>query len=370
MRTTRNRSKFYGIIHRDRGLLLGLATMLAFLIWGSHWLDNISSPLVAGAFFAWLVLAILGSAFRVVHEADALAHRLGEPLGTLILTLSVTGMEVAMVSSVMITGPDNPTLARDTMFAVVMIVLAGLVGASLLLGAFRHHQQEFNLEGASAYLSLIVPLSMFGLVMPNFTITTPGPTFSANQALVLAILCVGIYAVFLGIQTLRHREFFEDSEAKEKEAAEGGMALHAIILFISLAPVVFLSEELACILDFGVHTMHLPAPLAGVVVAGLILAPEGLSGIKAAYNNQLQRSVNLLLGSALATIALTIPAVLVVGLLTKRAVVLGLRPHETILLVVTLAISLMTFGRGKTNLLQGAVHLIVFIFWLVLMLEG
>jgi Ca2+:H+ antiporter len=344
--------------------------MLAFLIWGHGWLGDLQSPLCAGGLFLWLLLAILGSAFSVVRHADALAHRLGEPLGTLILTLSVTGMEVAMISTIMVTGPDNPTLARDTMFAVVMIVLAGLVGVALLLGSFRHRRQEFNLEGASAYLSLIVPLSVFGLVMPNFTITTPAATFSTNQSLVLAILCVGIYAVFLGIQTLRHREFFEQGVGESDVAAHGGTAMHVVLLLVSLAPVVFLSEQLANVLEFAIHSMQLPAPFAGVIVAGLILAPEGLSGIKAARNNQLQRSVNLLLGSALATIALTIPAVLVVGLLTKREVVLGLRPHETVLLVVTLAVSLMTFGRGKTNLLQGAVHLIVFVFWIFLMLEG
>jgi Ca2+:H+ antiporter len=359
-----------GALKREKGLLLGLASMLAFLIWGHGWLGDLQSPWVAGGFFLWLLLAILGSAFSVVRHADALAHRLGEPLGTLILTLSVTGMEVTMVTVIMVTGPDNPALARDTMFAVVMIVLAGLVGLALLLGSFRHRQQEFNLEGANAYLSLIVPLSVFGLVMPNFTITTSAATFSSHQALVLAILCVGIYVVFLGIQTLRHREFFEHGEGTPEVSAHGGMAMHVMLLLVSLAPVVFLSEQLAGVLEFGIHSMGLSAPFAGMIVAALILAPEGLSGIKAARNNQLQRSVNLLLGSALATIALTIPAVLVVGLITKREIVLGLRPHETVLLVVTLAVSLMTFGRGKTNLLQGVVHLIVFAFWIFLMLEG
>lgn len=363
---------FWKILLREKWLLFSLASMAAFLVFGDVWLNKISGTPAACFFFLWIVPAILCAAFSVVRRADAIAHKLGEPLGTLILTLSVTGMEVTMVSAVMLTGPDNPTLARDTMFAVVMIVLAGLVGTALLIGSFRHRQQDFNLEGANAYLSLIVPLSFFGLVIPNFTVTTSGPTFSSHQALVLAVLCVGLYAVFLGIQTLRHREFFEQASPESPHANQESTPLwiHAVLLLVSLAPVVFLSEELAHVLDFGVHNLHFPPALAGVVVAGLILAPEGLSGIQAAYRNQLQRSVNLLLGSALATIALTVPAILVVGLIGRKEVVLGLSPRETILLTVTLALSLMTFSRGKTNLLQGAVHLIVFLFWLFLVVEG
>jgi Ca2+:H+ antiporter len=363
---------FWNLLYRARGLLFGLASAVVFLIFGESWLHGIPSAPAALGIFVWLVSAILCSAFSVVRQADALAHRLGEPLGTLILTLSVTGMEVSMVAAVMFSGPENPTLARDTMFAVVMIVLAGLVGVTLLLGSFRHRQQEFNLEGAGAFLSLIVPLSVFGLVMPNFTVTTEDPTFSTNQAFVLSALCVGIYGVFLGIQTLRHREFFEQGSEQGAHKESGGKPLWipVVLLIVSLLPVVFLSEQLAHALDFGVHTLRFPPALAGVVVAGLILAPEGLTGIKAALKNELQRSVNLLLGSALATIALTIPAILMVGLIGGRKVILGLEPGETILLAVTLILSIMTFSRSKTNLLQGAVHLIVFLFWLFLLVEG
>ena len=363
---------FWNLLYRAGGLLFGLASAVVFLIFRGALLHGIPSAPAALGIFVWLVSAILCSAFSVVRQADALAERLGEPLGTLILTLSVTGMEVSMVAAVMFFGPENPTLARDTMFAVVMIVLAGLVGVTLLLGCFRHRQQEFNLEGAGAFLSLIVPLSVFGLVMPNFTVTTEGPTFSTNQAFVLSALCVGIYGVFLGIQTLRHREFFEQGrdEAAHRETGDKPLWIPIVLLIVSLLPVVFLSEQLAHVLDFGVHTMHFPPALAGVVVAALILAPEGLTGIKAALQNELQRSVNLLLGSALATIALTIPAILIAGLIAGRKVILGLQPGETILLAVTLTLSIMTFSRSKTNLLQGAVHLIVFLFWLFLLVEG
>ena len=363
---------FWKLLYRERGPLFGLVSAVVFLIFGGGWLHGTPGTLAALVLFVWLVSAIVCSAFSVVRQADVLAHRLGEPLGTLILTLSVTGMEVSMVSAVMLMGPENPTLARDAMFAVVMIVLAGLAGAALLLGSIRHKRQEFNLEGANAYLALIVPLSLFGLVMPNFTVATSEPTFSTRQSLVLSALCIGIYGVFLGIQTLRHREFFEQNAGGDARGNRGDKPLWIPVAFLlaSLVPVVFLSEKLAGVLEFGVHTLHLPPALAGVVVAGLILAPEGLSGIKAALQNELQRSVNLLLGSALATIALTIPAILVVGLIANRKVVLGLEPAEMTLLAVILSVSIMTFSRGKTNLLQGAVHLIVFLFWIYLLFEG
>lgn len=365
--------RFLNLAGKSKGLLFGLFTTLAFVVSGDHWLENIRTIPVALFFFVWLVSAILCSAFSVVRQADSLAHRLGEPLGTLILTLSITGMEVSMVSAVMVSGHDNPAFARDTMFAVVMIVLAGLVGTSLLLGSLRHRQQTFNLQGAGAFLSLIIPLSLFGLVMPNFTVSTSGPTFSTNQAVVLSALCVGIYAIFLSIQTLRHREFFTQKNAANgahSKEAEQPLWISVVLLLVSLAPVVFLSDELAHVLEFGVHTLHLPPALAGMVVACLILAPEGLTGIKAALQNELQRSVNLLLGSALATIALTIPAILMVGLITGKHVVLGLQPREIVLLATTLTLSLLTFSHSKTNILQGAVHLIVFLFWIFLLVES
>jgi Ca2+:H+ antiporter len=325
-------------------------------------------------FLAWLVVAMLGCAFAVVRHADTIAERLGEPLGTLILTLSVTGMEVSMVGAVMLSGKNNPVLARDTMFAVVMIVLGGLVGVSLMLGALRHHQQEFNLEGAGAYLSLIVPLAIFGLVMPDFTIATAGPTYSTGEALALTVLCVAIYILFLVIQTKRHREFFShpstEATAHDSAGHGTGLAASAFLLMAGLIPVVILAKKLAVVLEFGTSELRLPGAMAGVIVAALILAPEGLSAIQAAMKNQLQRAINLLLGSALATLALTIPAVLTIGLVMRQEVHLGLPIQDVAILCVTLAISVLTFGRGRTNLLQGAIHLLVFLFWLALVLEG
>jgi Ca2+:H+ antiporter len=354
---------------REKGILGGWISLAILSTAGSGWIGGISTAPEAGIFLAWLLVAILGCAFSVVRHADTLAHKLGEPLGTLILTLSVIGMEVSMVSAVMLSGKNNPTLARDTMFAVVMIVMGGLAGIALILGAWRHHQQTFNLEGAGAYLSLIVPLAVFSLVLPEFTIATDTPTFTTRQAIFLSVLCVALYILFLIIQTVRHKSFFEDSaggHAHEEHGGGLGIGASLVLLIGSLLPVVLLSKKLAVVLDFGTSRLMLPSALSGVIVAFLILAPEGLSAIQSASKNQLQRSINLLLGSVLATIALTVPAVLTIGLFTQNKVELGLRPQEAILLCVMLTVSVLTFGSGKTNLLQGAVHLLVFFFWLVL----
>jgi Ca2+:H+ antiporter len=353
---------------REKGIFGGWISLAILSTVGSDWITGISTAPEAAIFLTWLLVAILGCAFSVVRHADTLAHKLGEPLGTLILTLSVIGMEVSMVSAVMLSGKNNPVLARDTMFAVVMIVLGGLAGVSLMLGAWRHHQQEFNLQGAGAYLSLIVPLAVFALVLPEFTVATVGPTFSRMEALALTVLCVSLYILFLIIQTVRHRNFFEDSAdaAHEENHGAHGVGVSLGLLIASLLPVVILSKKLAVVLDFGTSQLQLPSALSGVIVALLILAPEGLSAIKSAMKNQLQRSINLLLGSVLATIALTVPAVLTIGLVFNHEVHLGLRPQESILLCVMLAVSILTFGSTRTNLLQGAVHLLVFFFWLVL----
>ena len=337
-----------------------------------------AAPVIAAVFAIWLFTVALWAAFGVVRHADALAIKLGEPLGTLVLTLAVVGIEVSLIAAVMLTGADSPTLARDTMVAILMIVLGGLTGAALLIGGFLHSEQDYNLPGARAFLGVLVPLAVFALVLPEFTVSTARPTFTPLQAGFFAIITLALYGVFLAIQTVRHRSYFEqpvpDREA-DHEAAHAqphghgpvrSTAYHAVFLVLTLLSIVLLSKRIAKLVDFGIVEIGAPVALGGVIIALLVLTPESMAALAAARANQLQRSVNLLLGSALSTIALTLPAVLTVSLLTGAPLELGLDMAPMVLLLLTLVVCLMTFGGTRTNMLQGAVHIVLFLAYLLL----
>jgi Ca2+:H+ antiporter len=327
--------------------------------------------------FTWLFGTMMWCAFAVVRHAEAVAERLGEPYGTLVLTLSVIAIEVSLLASIMLHGQNNPTLARDAMFATLMIVLNGMVGAALLMGALRYWEQEYNLAGARAFLMVIAALAVFALIIPNYTKTAPDPIAAPAKALLFAVITVLFYIVFLIIQTVRHRAFFAEPEGnggqemlgEEPEAHaphSGSLGFHIAMLLLTLIPVMMLSEYLAIIVDFGLEGLQLPDSLGGVMVALLVLSPEGLTAFHAALRNHLQRAVNVCLGSALATIGLTIPAVLVIGLVTGCDVHLGLDEVQTVLLILTLFVSALTFGGVRTNVLQGTVHLLLFVVYVAL----
>ena len=368
---TRARSGFASIVRAEVFLLIGLATAAIFLWSGSRLVENLEHPAAIGVVFVWLFVAVLWSAISVVRHADCLAVKCGEPYGTLILTLSAISIEVMMISAAMLHGKNNPTLARDMMFAVIMIALNGLIGLSLLLGGLRHHEQHYNLQGVSAYLNTIMALSVLGLVLPNFTTSMSGPRFSAVQEIFLATTAIGLYAIFLLIQTTRHSEYFMESKspAVASEHHTGPMrstTYHAVMLILYLLVVVVLAEKFAIPLDNSIEQFGMPQAFGGAIVAGLVLAPEALSAIKAARRNQLQRSVNILHGSVLASIGLTIPAVLTIGMITKRTVTLGIEGGNLPLLLLTLAVSVVTFTSGKTSVLQGCIHLLLFAVFLLL----
>ncbi len=336
----------------------------------------LASPIGYPAWFAWLFMTILLLAFSVVRHAECLAVRLGEPYGTLILTLSVITIEVVMIAAVMLVGKANPYLARDTMFAILMIVLGGMIGVTLIVGGWRHHEQEYNLKGVNAFLSVVIPLSVLGLVLPRFTVSTDDASASPLLAVMLILMSIGLYAVFLGMQTIRHRHFFTQPDGENHEWDEHtghgpirSIGYHTTFLILSMLPVVLLAKNLAVFIDHAIAKLGAPPEVGGVLVAILVLAPEGLSALHAAWENRLQRTVNLCFGSALATICLTIPAVLVVGFVTGQSVQLGLANQELVLLTLTLVLSIVTFGSGRTNVLQGAVHLIVFIAYVVLIFD-
>lgn len=359
-------------------LVVGAVTLGVFVIRGDTWLEGLAEPLLAAVLFVWLFPVMLWGAFGVVRHADALAELLGEPYGTLLLTLAVTGIEVSLIAAIMLTGDAMPTLARDAMLAILMIVLNGLVGGALLIGGLRHREQDYNLRGARAFITVLVPLAVFALVLPAFTVSTAEPTFSPGQAFFFCLVTVLLYAIFLGVQTGRHRGFFTEqpdadgdldgrSDIGEERRALRSKRFHVVLLLLTLVPIVLLSERMAALVDFGIVTVGVPTALGGVVVALIVLMPEGIAAMRAAHANRLQRSVNILLGAALATIGLTVPAVLAVGLLTGNAVVLGLDRVPMVLLLLTLLLSSLTFGGVRTNLLQGAVHLVVFLAYLMLL---
>ncbi len=363
-------------IREEWFLSVGVATSLVFFFFGQSIMARLGSPLWLALILVWLVAAVLGSVLGVVRHADHLAAGLGEPYGTLILTLAVTSIEVISISAVMLHGANNPTLVRDTLFAVVMIILNGMVGLSLLVGGLRHREQTYNLQGANAYLSVIIPLSVLSLILPNYTISTAGPTLSWFQEAFLALVTAGLYAVFLTIQTRRHRGYFTLGEAEDshppRSGSTGGRSLvaEAILLLAFMVPVVYLAKRLAEPIDGLIEAAQAPAALGGIIIAVVVVTPEAISAVHAARANHLQRAVNIFLGSVLATISLTIPCMMVISHLTGRTLILGLQNSDLVLLPLTLAVSIVTFGSGKTNILQGAVHLLLFAAYVMLIFQG
>ena len=367
-----NTQQFGSAVRSEFPLLIGLATSAVFLVVGSHLNEVTTRALPLLGVFVWLFAVILWSAMCVVRHADCLAIKFGEPYGTLILTLSAISIEVVVISTAMLHGENNPTLGRDAIFAVIMIALNGLVGLSLMLGGLRYREQHYNIQGVNAYLNVIMALAVLGLVLPNFTTSTSGPTFSTEQEIFFAAMSLLLYAVFLLIQTLRHRGYFLDVKETATKHSPHHLArirstgFHALMLLLYLGAVIFLAEKFAVPLDNSIEQFHIPQAFGGAVIAALVLSPEGLGGITASLQNQLQRSINILFGSVLATIGLTIPAVLMIGLLTKRSVSLGLEGGNLPLLLLTLAVSVVTFTSRKTNVLQGCIHLLLFAVFVLL----
>lgn len=364
-------------LRREWPLPIGIATTVAFLVFGKAWLGDLAKFGWFAFVLAWLFIAIMACAFAVVRHAEALAERLGEPYGTLVLTVSMSGMEMMMIAAVMLTGHGSAALARDTMLAIVMIVLNGLVGASLLVGGLRYHEQTYNLYSANSYLAVVLPLSVLGLVLPGVSTATPGPTLSTLQAVFLIFMSLVLYGVFLGIQTLRHRDYFIAPEAPppanghppRTTDADASAGYHVSMLVVYAIPIVLLAKQIAVPIDYGISVLHAPAAFGGLLVAVLILAPESIAAVRAALANQLQRSINVALGTALSSISLTIPAVLAIGFITHQSIVLGLDAVDTVLLLLTLVVSMLTFALARTNVLLGVVHLLLFLAYLMLIVE-
>jgi Ca2+:H+ antiporter len=320
-----------------------------------------------------LILAVLllgGAVFAAVHHAEILAVRIGEPFGSILLALAITTLEVGLIISVMVAGGEGAgAIVRDTVFAVVMIVLNGIVGLCLVLGALRHVQQEFRLQSASAILSVIATLAVVSLILPNFTLTTPGPTYASSQLLFCGTVSLALYVIFVFVQTFRHREdFVMDGDRHEHGARPdlAATALSAVLLVVSLGVVILLAKSLSPIVEGAVLRAELPVEVVGVVIALVVLLPEGLTALKAARANRLQTALNASLGSALASIGLTIPIVGMVSVYLGQPLTLGLDGEGMVMLALSLFISTLSFATGRTTVLQGSVHLVIFAVFLFL----
>jgi Ca2+:H+ antiporter len=316
--------------------------------------------------FAGLLLG--ATVFAAVHHAELLALKLGEPFGSILLAVAVTVIEAALIVSIMLSGAAGAdVVARDTVFAAVMIVLNGVVGLCLVLGAGRHFEQTFQLQGASSLLAVLGTLATLALILPNFTETTAGGSYSILQLEGIGFMSLVLWAVFVFVQTVKHRDYFldarvaADSLGAPPEVPSAATTLLSLpLLLLSLAAVVLLAKTLSYPVDRAIAAAGLPKAFVGVVIAAIVLMPEGLAAVKSALVNRLQNSINLALGSAIASIGLTIPTVAIVSLAFDRQITLGVSTTNMTLLVLTLYISALTFGTGRTTVLQGAVHLVIF----------
>ena len=352
---------------RDIGMVVARTPWWTLAWPAGAWLILLLTYFVGGGPIAAAAgIALLGTVFAAVYHAEVVAHRVGEPFGTLVLALAVTVIETALIVSVMIAAPAEKTgLARDTVFAAVMIVCNGIVGLCLLMGGVRHHEQGFQVQGASAALAVLTALTSLALILPSYAASALGPLYSTAQLVFAGIVSLVLYGSFVLIQTVRHRDYFlpiqgDDEEAHAPPPTGRTAVLSVGLLVVSLVAIVGLAKVLTPAVEFAVARLDVPKAVVGIIIAALVLLPESLAAVRAALGNRLQTSLNLALGSALATIGLTIPAVAVVSIMLQQPLELGLDAKDQVLLAVTLLLGMITLGTGRTTVLQGIVHLVIF----------
>lgn len=338
--------------------IVGLAVALG--------LSAVSGAVASGAVLPVIGLAALvASVFSSVHHADVIAHRVGEPYGTLVLTVAVTVIEVALILSIMLAGEGQAGLARETVFSVIMVVCNGMVGLCLIVGGLRYGEQGFRLPGANAYLVVLMPLATLTMILPTYTTSAPGSYYSATQLIFVSLATLVLYGVFLYVQTIRHRDYFLSDSGDAHDGDDVGPTSRefwesVVQLIVALVAVVLLAKGFAGSVESAVTAIGAPMASIGLLVALLVLLPETLAALRAARRNELQKSLNLALGSSLATIGLTIPAVSVLAMVLEQPLELGIGTNDIVLLVLTFGVSLVTFGGGRTNILPGFVHLVLF----------
>lgn len=351
--------------HKETSLIFPALALAVLVFWG----NSQSLSVVIGINILALV-GILASAFSVVRHADVLAHRLGEPFGSLILSLSVVILEVSLISALMATGDAAPTLMRDTLYSIIMIVTGGLVGFSLLLGGRKFATQYVNLFGIKQYLIALFPLAVIVLVFP---VALPGGNFTTGQALLVALISAAMYGVFLLIQTKTHQSLFvyeheddsDDDDPHHGKPSAHSSVWHTVWLLVHLVAVIAVTKMNANPLEYLLTEMDAPVAFTGFLVALLILSPEGLGALKAVLNNQVQRAMNLFFGSVLATISLTVPVVTLIAWMTGNELMFGLGKPEMVVMLTSLVLCQISFSTGKTNVLNGAAHLALFAAYLM-----
>jgi Ca2+:H+ antiporter len=355
--------------------LLGAWLVVAvFMFYGDSILASPLSASTAIGVFALLFVTILAASFGVVHEADHLAEQLGEPYGTLILTLSIVAIEVILIAAVLLGPSETPSIARDSIFAVLMIIMNLVMGLCLIAGALRNGEQEYNAQGASSYLAMIALLTGVALVLPNFS--SSAGEFSRPQAIGVTLLTMLLYGAFLWQQMTSQRRLFLQpptglmriaavAKTPEQQASTTALDVRSLlvrsaVLLTLILPIVLLAHDLAVVTDYGIAAAGLPASVGGVLIAIIVFTPESITAVKAALHNEMQRAINLCLGAFVSTVGLTVPVVLIIGLLTGKQVLLGISPTETVLFAISLLLGLLTFNGQRTTALQGYMHLCLF----------
>lgn len=322
--------------------------------------------------FVFITL-LVGSIIAAVHYAEVIAHKLGEPYGTLVLAVSVTVIEVALIVAMMLSGSDGAAyIARDAVFAAIMIVVNGVVGLCIFIGGLNHRELGFRIEGPNSAIAVLAALATLTLVLPVFTISSPGPTFTVSQLAFAGVSSLVLYGAFIFFQTVSHRDYFlphqsdlkTNAEAHAEPPSRNKSIWSAVLLFIALIFVVGLAKALSPSIEAGVKALGAPKTIVGIVIAALVLMPESVAALRAARANRLQTSFNLALGSALASIGLTIPTVAIISIYFGLPLSLGIGPVNMVLLILTLFVGLITLALGKTTILQGIVHLIIFFTYL------
>lgn len=362
-------------------LIFAWVTVVIFLLFGKQWIGDTMSGALAATLFIWLFVTMVWSAFGAIKVADKLAEILGEPLGSLVLTLTIIGLEGVLIGIAILTSDSGATMGRDTLFGANMIMINLAGGLALFLGGLKHVEQSYNFQGTSAYLAVIITLCVLGFILPNYTHANPPGSVTHVQSAGLMSLTLFIYVTFLLIQIGRHKHFFiepESAEATSTKVAEpqtppapkqdaSAIPMLGLQLVAGVVPVLLLGKFLTALLDYASDNLGTPPALGGVILALIVVSPKLISSIKAGLANQPQRAINLALGSCAPAMGVILPIILGIGIISGKTIIMGVVPSEVILLALTLVLSALTFSGPRTTLLEGAAHLTVFVMYLVLM---